>query len=60
MSKLPAERIHPHAVTASVALAHRRPYAPPRIVERQSIETVAADCSLPGGKNDPTCIIGFS
>jgi hypothetical protein len=38
----------------------RRPYHAPRIIERQALESVAADCSLPGGKNDPTCIVGFS
>lgn len=38
----------------------RRPYRAPRILERQPIEAVAAVCSVPGGKNDPTCLIGFS
>lgn len=38
----------------------RRPYHAPRILERQPIEAVAAVCSVPGGKNDPTCLIGFS
>jgi hypothetical protein len=38
----------------------RRPYLGPRILERQPIEAVAAVCSVPGGKNDPTCLIGFS
>src|SRR5690606_9175553 len=40
--------------------ARRRPYQAPRILERQPIEAVAAVCSVPGGKNDPTCLIGFS
>jgi hypothetical protein len=40
--------------------ARRRPYQRPRILERQPIEAVAAVCSVPGGKNDPTCLVGFS
>lgn len=40
--------------------APRRPYHAPRILERQPIEAVAAVCSVPGGKNDPTCLVGFS
>jgi len=38
----------------------RRPYAKPRIVYREPLEAVAADCSIPNGKSDPTCIVGFS
>ncbi len=38
----------------------RRPYLAPRILERQPIEAVAAVCTVPGGKNDPTCLVGFS
>jgi hypothetical protein len=38
----------------------RRPYQRPRILERQPIEAVAAVCTVPGGKNDPTCLVGFS
>jgi hypothetical protein len=46
----------PHAQDA----APRRPYQRPRILERQPIEAVAAVCTVPGGKNDPTCLVGFS
>lgn len=42
------------------APAPRRPYRAPKILERQPIEAVAAVCSVPGGKNDPTCLVGFS
>ena len=42
------------------APAQRRPYRAPQILERQPIEAVAAVCSVPGGKNDPTCLVGFS
>lgn len=60
MSKI-TEQTRPAVIARSPeAREGRRPYTPPRIVERQSIESIAADCSLPGGKNDPTCIIGFS
>lgn len=38
----------------------RRRYVPPRIVLRETIEAMAADCNIPGGKNDATCILGFS
>lgn len=38
----------------------RRPYAAPQIVWREGIEAMAADCTIPGGKNDATCILGFS
>jgi hypothetical protein len=38
----------------------RRSYTKPRIIERQQIEAIAATCSVPGGKGDPTCIVGFS
>ena len=41
-------------------LAAKRPYAQPRIVWREAIEAMAADCTIPGGKNDATCILGFS
>lgn len=42
------------------AKSPRRPYLSPRILERQPIEAVAAVCTVPGGKNDPTCLVGFS
>lgn len=48
------------AVPPAHDAAPRRPYQRPRILERQPIEAVAAVCSVPGGKNDPTCLVGFS
>lgn len=52
---------HPRAADApSAAGTPRRPYQAPRILERQAIEAVAAVCTVPGGKNDPTCLVGFS
>lgn len=44
----------------SATPCRRRAYAPPRILHRQSLEAMAADCGFPGGKGDPTCSIGFS
>lgn len=38
----------------------RRPYSKPRVLLLEPLEAVAADCSVPGGKGDPTCIVGFS
>ena len=38
----------------------RRPYEGPRILHRETVEAMAADCSFPGGKSDPTCAVGFS
>lgn len=38
----------------------RRPYSKPKILLLEPLEAVAADCSVPGGKGDPTCIVGFS
>ncbi|MEM1180851.1 MAG: hypothetical protein AAGM22_21075 [Acidobacteriota bacterium] len=38
----------------------RRRYQPPAIVERLQLEAMAAECSSPGGKSDPTCVFGFS
>ncbi|MEM1204892.1 MAG: hypothetical protein AAGN66_16805 [Acidobacteriota bacterium] len=38
----------------------RRQYVRPLIVHREPVESVAADCSIPGGKGDPTCGVGFS
>ncbi len=56
------EKLAPPALdTASAPLGpRRRPYEAPRILERQAIEAVAAVCTVPGGKNDPTCLVGFS
>lgn len=54
---------HPRAADATsceASVAPRRPYQAPRILERQAIEAVAAVCTVPGGKNDPTCLVGFS
>ena len=50
-----------HGTTlADEAHASRRPYQAPCIVWREAIEAMAADCTIPGGKNDATCILGFS
>lgn len=38
----------------------RRPWRRPRILGREQIEAVAADCGAPLGKSDPTCLIPFS
>ncbi|MEM1204890.1 MAG: hypothetical protein AAGN66_16795 [Acidobacteriota bacterium] len=38
----------------------RRPYAAPQIVHQERLETVAAECNIPGGKADPLCLFGFS
>lgn len=48
------------ATSSEAAVVPRRPYQAPRILERQAIEAVAAVCTVPGGKNDPTCLVGFS
>ena len=56
----PATAPSPESATAAPGRRGRRPYQAPRILERQPIEAVAAVCSVPGGKNDPTCLIGFS
>ncbi|MEM8932950.1 MAG: hypothetical protein AAGE94_17325 [Acidobacteriota bacterium] len=38
-----------------------RPYERPRILHRESLEAMAAECTgFPGGKSDPTCAVGFS
>ena len=42
------------------AFADRRSYQRPQIIHRESLEAMAADCSFPGGKGDPTCTVGFS
>ncbi|MEM1177711.1 MAG: hypothetical protein AAGM22_05170 [Acidobacteriota bacterium] len=44
----------------TVTYGTRAAYATPAIICRQRIETMAADCTIPGGKNDATCILGFS
>ena len=41
-------------------LAQKRRYQRPSIIHRESLEAMAADCSFPGGKGDPTCSVGFS
>ena len=39
----------------------KKPYAKPRILLREPIESVAADCNITGGKSDRTfCTLGFS
>lgn len=39
----------------------RRPYERPRILWREPLEAMAAECdSVPGGKGDVTCTIAFS
>lgn len=38
----------------------RRAWVKPRVILRETLEAVAADCSIPGGKSDPTCTVGFS
>ena len=41
--------------------APKRPYEPPRILHEETVEVMAAACGgTPGGKNDPTCLVGFS
>lgn len=50
----------PRASEPTEGAPARRPYRAPQILERQPIEAVAAVCSVPGGKNDPTCLVGFS
>ncbi|MEM9557747.1 MAG: hypothetical protein AAGC60_26040 [Acidobacteriota bacterium] len=42
------------------ASSGRRPWRRPRILERQEVEALAADCTIPGGKSDATCLFGFS
>lgn len=51
-----------HALSreAQNAGSERRSYQRPRIIHRESLEAMAADCSFPGGKGDPTCTVGFS
>ncbi len=44
----------------SSAPEKRRSYQKPEIVHLEALEAVAADCSVAGGKGDPTCIVGFS
>lgn len=46
--------------TERTASDKRRSYQKPKIVHLEAIEAVAADCSVAGGKGDPTCIVGFS
>ena len=46
--------------TSAPSSSGRRTYQPPRILYRERIEAVAAECGIVGGKSDPTCLIGFS
>ncbi|MEM8993585.1 MAG: hypothetical protein AAGF23_02210 [Acidobacteriota bacterium] len=48
------------AAAGDASVPRRTAYRAPAIVCRQRIETMAADCTIPGGKNDATCILGFS
>lgn len=52
----PPERARPGADRPP----RRRRYQPPAILEREALEAMAAECSAPGGKTDPTCMFGFS
>jgi NAD(P)H-flavin reductase len=36
----------------------KRPYKKPRILSREKLEAMAADCSTSGGKSDATCTPG--
>jgi len=38
--------------------AEKRPYKKPRILSRERLEAMAADCSASGGKSDATCTPG--
>lgn len=38
----------------------RYPYSRPRIVHRELLEAMASDCSIPGGKADASCVLGYS
>lgn len=51
---------HLASPTRDAQSTRRRPYRKPRIVHHEALEAVAADCSVAGGKGDPTCIVGFS
>jgi len=44
----------------STEAGQRRTYRKPQVLYSETLEAVAADCSIPGGKGDPTCIVGFS
>ncbi|MEO1084388.1 MAG: hypothetical protein AAFY88_09105 [Acidobacteriota bacterium] len=50
----------PRVSTPAPERLHRRHYQPPAIIERSQLEAMAAECSAPGGKSDPTCMFGFS
>lgn len=54
-TRIQAERDVPRTGNGPV-----RPYERPRIIHRESLEAMAADCSFTGGKGDPTCVVGFS
>lgn len=39
----------------------KQPYEAPRIIYEDAVETMAASCNTnPGGKDDPTCLVGFT
>jgi len=43
--------------------AHReikRPYEKPRVLSREKLEAMAADCNMPGGKSTFPCTISSS
>lgn len=63
MSTLPTERLARAQAEGDAPRAGNRPgrpYERPRIIHRESLEAMAADCSFTGGKGDPTCVVGFS
>lgn len=55
---------HPQQLETSaeepLASRGRHPYKRPRITHRESLEAMASDCSIPGGKSDAVCVLGFS
>ncbi len=63
MSPKPSDASSPRATEArepQIPPRGRRPYSKPKVLLLEPLEAVAADCSVPGGKGDPTCIVGFS
>ena len=47
-------------VEEPLASRGRHPYKAPRILHRELLEAMASDCSIPGGKADASCVLGFS